>query len=424
MSVPESCAPRARALSPLRSQDGWGLERQASGRGMRRAAWWTLCAVLLVGSAAAAQDKPPVILALHADMSSGSALAGEAIRRGALIAISEINAQGGLLGGRKLELRVKDHHGVPARAAEQLPELADTPNLVAVLGGLHGAAVIPTLPFAHERQLVLLFPWAATTELIDHGLKPSYTFRVSARDQLVGEFLIEQGVKRGHLRLGLLLERSSWGRSSEKAMGEALLKRKLLPAGVQWFNWADEDMEPQLAALERAGAQAIMLVANAPEGSNVIKSMARRPAGKRLPLYAHWGIAGGDFFKKVGPSLSQVDLKVFQTFSFIGATDARTLAFVESYHRMFGTKRAEDIQAPTGTAHAYDAVWLLALAIQKAGTTDRPKVRDALEQLGRHKGLLRTYRPAFTALDHEALDQSDYKLATFNSEGVLVPVKP
>ena len=380
--------------------------------------------VLLLGSVAAARDKPPILVGLHADMSSGSAMAGEALRRGALIAISEINARGGLLGGRKLELRVKDHHGVPARAAEQLPELVDTQGLVAILGGLHGSALIPHLRFIHERQLVVLCPWAATTELIDHGLTPNYVFRVSARDPLAGEFLVTQASKRGHSRLGLLLERSQWGRSNEKGMSEALARRKQLPVGVQWFNWADEDMEPQLAALERAGAQAILLVANAPEGSNVIKTMARRAPDRRLPLYSHWGITGGDFVKRAGSSLAQVDLRVLQTFSFIGARDARTQAFIESYHRMFGTRRAEDIQAPVGTAHAYDSVWLLALAIQKAGGAERPKVRDALEQLGRHKGLLRTYNPAFTATDHEALELSDYKLATFNSEGVLVPVQP
>jgi branched-chain amino acid transport system substrate-binding protein len=391
---------------------------------MRRGTRWALSAILLLGSLAAAQEKPPILVGLHADMSSGSAVAGEAIRRGALIAISEINAQGGLLGGRKLELRVKDHHGVPARAAEQLPELADTPDLVAVLGGLHGAALIPSLPLIHERQLILLAPWTATTELIEHGLKPSYTFRVSASDPLVSEFLVTHALKGGRTRLGLLLERSGWGRSNEKAMGEALARRKLIPAGVQWFNWADEDMETQLSTLERAGAQALILVANAPEASNVIKTMARRPPEKRLPIFAHWGLAGGDFVKRAGPSLAQVDLRVFQTFSFMGATAPKTRAFIESYQRMFGTQRAEEIQAPTGVAHAYDAVWLLARAIQKAGTTQRPKVREALEQLEPHKGLVRSYRPAFTATDHEALELSDYKLATFNSEGVLIPVQP
>lgn len=379
---------------------------------------------MLLAGVAAAQDKPALLIGLHADMSSGSAVAGEAIRRGALIAISEINTQGGVLGGRKLELRVKDHHGVPARAAEQLPELADTPDLVAILGGLHGAAILSNLPLIHERKVIMLVPWAATTEVVHHGLKPNYVFRVSANDALVSEFLVTQALKSGTSRLGLLLERSTWGRSGEKALGEALSRRKLMPTGVQWFNWADEDMQSQLDELEQAGAQAVVLVANAPEASNVIKSMARRPENKRLPIFAHWGLAGGDFVKRAGPSLAQVDLRVFQTFSFVGASDARTRAFLETYHRMFGTQRAEEIAAPTGVAHAYDAVWLLARALQKAGTADRAKVREALEQLGPHKGLLRTYRPAFTATDHEALELSDYKLATFNSEGVLIPVKP
>lgn len=67
---------------------------------------------LLCCGLAVAQEKPPIVVALHADMSSGSAMAGEAIRRGALIALSELNAQGGLLDGRELELVVVDHHGV------------------------------------------------------------------------------------------------------------------------------------------------------------------------------------------------------------------------------------------------------------------------------------------------------------------------
>jgi branched-chain amino acid transport system substrate-binding protein len=235
---------------------------------------------------------------------------------------------------------------------------------------------------------------------------------------------VARAFKHGRSRLGLLLERSSWGRSCEKAMGEALARRKQMPMGVQWFNWADEDMEAQISALEKAGAQAILLVANAPEGSNVIKTMVRRPPDKRLPIYSHWGISGGSFVRLVGSSLSEVDLHVFQTFSFLGARDSRSQAFIAAYHQMFGTTRPEDILAPTGTAHAYDAVWLLALAIKKAGTTDRSKVRDALEQLEPYKGLIRTYQPAFTPARHEALDLSDYKLARFSPEGVLVPLQP
>lgn len=385
---------------------------------------WVLCAVLLWSGATSAQDNPPIVLALHADMSSGSAAAGESLRRGAVLAIAEINAQGGLLGGRKLQLMVRDHHGVPARAEAQMPEFVETPNLVAILGGKHGAPITASLRFLHQHQLLLLVPWAATTEVVDHGLTPNYVFRVSARDPLVSEFLVAQAARHGRTRLGLLLERGGWGRSCEKTMRQALARRKQAPVGVQWFNWSDEDMEPQLAALESAGAQAILLVANAPESSHIIHAMARRPPERRLPIYSHWGLTGGNFVQQAGPSLSAVELHVFQTFSFLGARSARTLAFIAAYHQMFGTRRPEDILVPAGTAHAYDAVWLLALAIKKAGTTDRPKVRAALEQLGPHEGLVRTYSPAFTPSRHEALELSDYRLSMYTPEGVLVPSKP
>jgi branched-chain amino acid transport system substrate-binding protein len=379
---------------------------------------------LLCCGVAVAQEKAPIVLALHADMSSGSALAGEAIRRGALLALSEINAQGGLLGGRKLELVVRDHHGVPARATEQLPELARMPHLVAILTGLHSPPVIQNLGFIHEHQLLILSPWAAATGVVHHELTPNYTFRISLDDERVGEFLVAQALARGHERLAVILEKTAWGRSNEKAITAALARHGRQPVSVQWFNWADVDMEPQVAAVERAGAEALLLVANAPEGAAIVKTVARRPPGNRLPLYAHSGITGGDFAPRAGEALSAVDLRVVQTFSFVGNRSARARAAAAKYHAMFGTRSDEDIFSAAGTAQAHDAVWLLALAIQKAKSTERARVRDALEHLGPYEGLVRTYRPAFTPSRHEALSPSDYRMATFNPRGVLVPARP
>ena len=71
------------------------------------------------------------------------------------------------------------------RAESQLTEFVEMPNLVAVLGGLHGSAFIPSLPYIHQHHLLIMAAWAATAEAIDHGLAPSYTFRVS-EDPLVG----------------------------------------------------------------------------------------------------------------------------------------------------------------------------------------------------------------------------------------------
>ena len=368
-------------------------------------------------------DPSAIIIGLDADMSSGSAKAGEAIRRGALIAISEINQEGGLLGGRKLHLLIKDHHGVPARSTDNLLEFATRKNLVAVLGGLHSPVILQTLPLIHEHKIIMLDPWAAATPIVDNGYDPNYVFRISVRDEYAGKFLVEEAFKQGYRKLGLLLERTGWGRSNQRGMVDALAKRGSKPVQIEWFHWGDTDMTSQLVALENAGAEAILMVANAPEGASIVESMARRPQDKRLSVFAHWGITGGNFFEAIGEDLSKVQLQVLQTYSFIDAKRTKAKAVIEHYLSTFKVNNLHEIFAPVGTAHAYDLIHVLALAIDKAGTIERPEVRLALEQIESYSGLIRDYQPPFSPTRHEGLDASDYSLATYDFSGTIIPVK-
>jgi branched-chain amino acid transport system substrate-binding protein len=64
---------------------------------------------------------------------------------------------------------------------------------------------------------------------------------------------------------------------------------------------------------------------------------------------------------------------------------------------------------------------LVALAIEQAGAADGSKVRDALENLGEHRGLIKTYRRPFTPEEHDALTENDYILVTWR-QGTIVPV--
>lgn len=368
--------------------------------------------------------KEPVVIGLHADMSSGSAKSGEAIRRGALVAISEINNKGGLLGGRKLKLVIKDHHGVPSRSTEQINELAADKNLVAVLGGLHSPAIIQNLPLIHENKIIVVSVWAAATKVVSNGFSPNYVFRVSARDQLVGKFLIDEAIKQGYKNPGLLLEKTAWGRGNEESIKAALAEIGKAPAGVEWFNYAELDYNVQIDNLKRAGADVIILVANAAEGSGIIKTIAGLRKDARIPVISHWGITGGNFVDLVGKNdLSKVNLQFMQTYSFLDKSDGRTVGFVNKYKKMFNAENTKDIFSPVGTAQAYDAVNIIAMAIEKAGTIQRDKVRDALENIESYKGLVKDYEPPFTPAKHEALDSSNFILAAYDKDGNITPVE-
>ncbi len=65
---------------------------------------------------------------------------------------------------------------------------------------------------------------------------------------------------------------------------------------------------------------------------------------------------------------------------------------------------------------------LLKLAIEKAGTIDRPAVREALEHLGAYQGVIRDYTSPFTPARHDALTIDDFRLARYSAKGAIVPL--
>ncbi len=358
-------------------------------------------------------------IGLDADMTLGSAPSGKAIKRGMELAIDEINRRGGVL-GKILRIRVRDHGGVSARGVANIRAFADTDNLLAVMGGLHSPVALAELEAIHQERVIYLDPWASATRIVGNGYDPNYVFRLSVRDELAGPFLVDNALQ-GYGQVALLLENTGWGRSNHKAMSNALAAKGKTPVAVEWFNWGEQDMTPQLTRIERAGAEVILLVANAPEGVGVIKSLARRP--DPLPVISHWGITGGYFWEQAGPELARISLCFLQTFSFLDAQSDKARALTQKYLRDYTVESAANIVAPVGTAHAYDLIHLLAMAVEQAGSIEAPRVREALENLGDYDGLVKRYRPAFTAERHEALDADSFILAQYNGLGHIVPIR-
>lgn len=365
----------------------------------------------------------PVLVGLDAEFGLDNSISAQAIELGMRAAISEINAAGGVLGGRKLELVTRDHRSIPARGIRNIRELAAMPDLVAVFGGRFSPVLIEQLPTLAEARLPFMAVWSSADAIIDNGTEPNYMFRVSLRDSLAMPHMLKSAERRGYTRIGLLLTNTSWGRSNETAamLHTGAGKARARIVGTAWYNWRDNTLLPGYQRLRDAGAQAIVLVANDDEAAILVREVAALPAAQRLPIISHWGVTGGDFVGQAGPALQQVDFSVIQTFSFFQADPKVLEGFMKTLAGMSPIRRIDDIRAPVGVAHAYDAMHLLARAIAKAGSTERPAVRDALERLGSYRGLVRLYQPPFTKDRHEALGPEQLLMARFRADGALVP---
>jgi branched-chain amino acid transport system substrate-binding protein len=386
---------------------------------------WTrhvFACTLLLGGLAQAGPPQPVLLGIDGEFGLDNSTSAQAVELGMRTAIAEINADGGVLHGRPLQLVIKDHRSIPARGIRNIQEFAKMPGLVAVFGGRFSPVVIEELPTLKATRMLFMAPWSSADDIIDNDMRPNYVYRLSLRDSLAMPKLLATAKRRRLARVGLLLTNTSWGRSNAAA-AERTLPSGMKVVGTSWYNWRDTTLVDKYRQLRAAGAQAIVLVANDDEAAVLVREVAALPKEQRIPILSHWGVTGGEFIKQAGPALQQVDFSVIQTFNFYQADPARVRRFLASAARVSTLRRIDDIQGAVGVAHAYDLTHILARAIDLAGSTDRRSVRDALERVGSYRGLVMDYAPPFTPARHEALGPEQLLMARYRADGVLVPTQ-
>ncbi len=377
---------------------------------------------LIIVVTAARADSPPVLIGIDAEFGVVGSTSAQAIRLGAQIAVDEINAAGGVLGGRPLALVDKDDRSVPARFIKNLQDFAADPAVVAVLCGKYSPVVVEAIPEIHQLKLPLLDPWAAADPITAHDFRPNYIFRLSLRDTWAMQVMIRHAERRDVRKIGLLVPNTEWGRSNLKA-AETLDQTdpRFAIVDTQWFNWGDASLSEQYQILKKAGADGVIFVSNEREGIVFVKEIAALPQEQRLPIFAAWGITGGNFFAGAGSALRDVDLAVVQTYSFIGADNPVAERVIQAARR-HGIDGPRRIQSPVGVAHAYDLIHILARAIQIAGSTDRSAIRDALERVTDYAGLVKTYPQPFTPDRHDALSLQEVFMARYAEDGAIVRI--
>ena len=369
--------------------------------------------------AAGAADKP-VKLGLVAAITGPSALSGESITRGLEVAIDEINANGGVMGGRPLELVIRDDESTPAKGVAAARELIEQEDVAVVFGGLDSPVSLAMLEVIHELETPYMGVWAAATGITRNDYEPNYAFRVSANDNIVDNFLMRYAnQEKNASKVGLVLINNPWGESNQKGFEEWAAAYDIEIVGIEKFNDADTDISAQLTRLKDAGAETLLLVANAAPGAQMMKSLTRLDWD--VPVVSHWGISGGRFPELAGQDAAE-KVTFMQTYSFYGDQSPVGQKVLSALDEKYGLSGPEEILAPVGTANSYDAMHLVALALNQAGSTDGPTLREAFYNLPTYEGLIKTYNQPFSPDDQDALGEDDYILVQWEGEKIVPSV--
>lgn len=307
-------------------------------------------------------------IGLAGPMSQGS---GRSMRQAAEMAIEQVNRDGGI-DGRQLALVVKDDGASPEQGITVATQLRDDPSVVAVVGHINSSVTLAAARIYNEgRNPVVELSPASSSPLISAA--GPWTFRVCPTDLQHGPALAEWAYGRlGSRRATVVYVNDAYGRGVLQSFAGAFERQGGALAGSDPFLPTmledGSEIEPYLRRAVRGGTDALMVAGQAEEGRKIIA--AARQLGYDGPILGPDGMTG---LREMG----EVAEGVFVSSAFLPDRPTPTAqAFVKAYQERF------DELPDHRAAMTYDAVLLLARAIEEAGT-DREAIRAYLDTVGR-----------------------------------------
>ena len=369
-------------------------------------------ALTAVAHAAHAQD---IKLGYNGDLSaSPSAQSGQAAVLGMEAAIADINAAGGVL-GRKLTLVTRDDTSAPPRSIQNMSDLIDRENVVAVFGPTNSGNAMAWKHIANQKKIPVIGNVGSGTDIT----KPSspnadnYMFRVSMvdREQVAALMAyIKKNASQSKV-IGLMAETTGYGQGGLKDMQEIAEIQGLKPAGTERFGVGDTDMTSQLSKMKAANVDTLVVWAQGTPIAQLIRSMDK--INYHPLVLTSWAADNITFYDAAGKTLAEKPL-FMRTVS-----ETKTPAQQKLFDRI-GSK----LKAPGSFSfalHGYDSVLIYAEAVKQAKSTDGATVRAALEDLTTPvQGLLKTYDKPFSKTTREALTAKDLVWIKW-SDGKLLP---
>ncbi|TCL35253.1 branched-chain amino acid transport system substrate-binding protein [Anaerospora hongkongensis] len=320
-------------------------------------------------------------------LSGGGAAYGEAIRQGLELATDEINAKG----KTKLELVFEDSKGEKNEAINATNKLIHKDNVLAIIGPTLSGEMFAAGPIASQAGVSIMGTSTTAEGITDIG---DYVFRNSLPESLA----LPSVVKKAKEKLGLKKVAIMYSNNNDftvsgfKTFEQAIKDNGLETVTVETFADKDTDFSAQLTKIAALKPDAIFISALYQEAALILKKA--REIGVTVPVIGNNGFNSPQLIKLAG---SAAEGAVVASPWYPGKEDEKVKNFVAAFKAKYN-KEPDQF-----SAQAYDALYIMANAIENAGsTTDRKKLRDSLATVKDFQGV--TGKFAFDAKRNPAMD--------------------
>ena len=291
---------------------------------------------------------------------------GQAQKYGYEMALDEINQTGVL--GKKIELVYQDDTSKPEVASLTVEKLSDRSDIVALMGAYSSSATFPAAAVANRYGIPMLCPSATTDEVTRQGYE--WVFRVCASASDYGRTLVEFLTKVADARrLAVVYENTQFGSSVARAALEQAPRASIEIVAYEAYDQGGTDFTPLLTRVKSETPDAVLFVSYLADATLLMRQSKEIDLNPKVFTAGGAGFSLPDFLKGAGDT-AEYTISVTQWTPDAKWTGSREWAehfrarwnYEPSYH----------------SVQAYMSLKILADAIERAGSTERTAVRDAI----------------------------------------------
>lgn len=331
---------------------------------------------------------------------------GTAQRDAVVLAIDEMNANGGI-NGKKLEIVMGDTESNPTKAVMALKKIIDSDDVVAIIGPTTTGTAMAMRPLI-EKEKIPTFMHSGGDVILkaplskdDPASTPKWIFKSPYRAAHAMGKICEYMKNNDMKKVGFIYSNEGFGKDGLKNIRVQAPVFGIEIAAEEAFAPKDVDMTVQLTRINAKGVDAVIVWTVGPAMGIIPKNI--KQLGIKAPVFECHG-AGDPIFWKVageageGVMMPSTKIVVADQLKDSDIQKKKIQAYVKAYREKFNREPG------TMVAYGADAAFIVLDAIKKAGA-DRARVRDAIENTSGYVGMSGVYK--ISATDHNGLSMDD-----------------
>jgi branched-chain amino acid transport system substrate-binding protein len=355
---------------------------------------------LAITAPAAAQE--PIRVGAFLSVTGPAAFLGDPEQKTLELYVEKLNAAGGVI-GRKLQLVAYDDGGDAEKARTFAKRLIEQDRVDLIVGGTTTGTTMAAVPLVEAAQVP--FVSLAGAVVIVEPVK-RWVFKTPHTDRMACDKIFVDMRSRGIGRVALISGAGGFDKSMRAQCLDVAKTHGIQVVADETYGAGDTDMTAQLTKIKNTPGVQAVLNAGFGQGPAIVTKNYRQVA-MAVPLYQSHGVASKEFIKLAGDAAEGVRLPaaallVAET---LPDTDPQKKVVV-GYKREYEGKFKSEVSTFGG--HAYDGLMLAVEAVRKAGSTDKAKVRDALEGIRGYMGTAGVVNMSPT--DHMGLDLTAFRM--------------